>query len=128
MSFLKPQVGFPLILNHSSVSWHIITLKYSSWNIICFGQKEPIQIQFFRLLNALIKVHPISHAIFETTRSGLIQVFHHCSVLWKITPQIRPLYFGQKSPSKWNFQTFQWICENLPNSSCHVWNYKSGFL
>ena len=56
------------------------------WNIICFGQKEPINVEFFRLLNALMKVHPIPHAIFETTKSRFIQILHHWSVSWKITP------------------------------------------
>ena len=40
------------------MSWHI-TLKFSSWNIKCFWQKEPINVQFFRLLSALMKFHPI---------------------------------------------------------------------
>ena len=39
---------------------------------------EAIKVQFFRLLSALMKVHPIPHAIFETTRSGFIQILHHC--------------------------------------------------
>ena len=73
-------------MHHPSVSWHIIPLKFSNWNIICFGQKEPINVQFFRLLSALMKVHPIPHPIFETTRSKFIQFLHHCSVSWKITP------------------------------------------
>ena len=34
----------------------------------------------------------------------------------------------KNSPSKWNFQTFEWLGENSPNSLCNVWNYKSGFL
>ena len=36
-----------------------------------------------------MKVHPIPHTSFETTRSRFIQILHHCSVSWKITP----LYF-----------------------------------
>ena len=119
-------------MHHSSVSWHIIPVKFSGWNIICFGQKEPIKVQFFRLLSALIKVHPIPHAIFETTRSGFIQILHHCSVSWKITPlyfcSSNLVYFGQKEPTKRNFQTFEWLSENSPNSSCNIWNHKSVFL
>ena len=33
-------------MHHPSVSWHIFPLKFSSWNIICFGQKEPIKVKF----------------------------------------------------------------------------------
>ena len=76
-------------MHHLWISWHIIPLRFSSWNIICFGQKELIKLQFFRLLNALMKFHPIHHAIVETTRSRFIQILHHCSVSWMITP----LYF-----------------------------------
>ena len=65
----KPRVSFSL--HHPSVSRHIKET---------FGQKEPIKVQFFRLLSALIKVHQILHASFETTKSGFIQVLHHCSV------------------------------------------------
>ena len=71
-----------------------------------------LNIQSFRLLSALMKVHPIPHATFETARSGFIQVLHHCSVSWKITPLnvlAQTLYtLDKNSPSKWNVQTFQW--------------------
>ena len=119
-------------MHHPSVPWHIISLKFFSWNIICFRQKEPIIVQFFRLWIALTKVHPISYVVFETTRSGFIQIFHHCSASWKITP----LYFlaqtaytlDKNSPSKWNFQTFEWLDKNSPNSLCHFWNKESVFI
>ena len=51
--------------------------------------KEAHQCTIFRLLGSLLKVHPTPHAIFETARSGFIQILHHCLVSWKITP----LYF-----------------------------------
>ena len=35
-----------------------------------------------------MKVHSIPDAVFETTRSEFIQILHHCSVSWKITPLI----------------------------------------
>ena len=76
-------------MHHLSVSRHIIPLKFSSWNI-CFWQKESISVQLSRLWRAVIKVDPIPHVMFETTRSGFIQILHHCSVSWKITT----LYFN----------------------------------
>ena len=102
-------------MHHPSVSWHIIPLKISTWNIKCFGQKDPINVQFFRLLSALMKVHPISHAIFETTRSGFSQILHHCSMSWKITSlyffSSNLIYFGQKVPIEvklLDFWVFGW--------------------
>ena len=63
------------------------------WNflagLLCFGQKEPIKVQILTLLCVLMRVHPIPHARFQTTRSRFIQILYHCSVSWKITP----LYF-----------------------------------
>ena len=76
-------------MDHPLVSWHIITLKFASWNIVCFVQKELMNVQFLKLFSAVMKVHPIPHASFETTRSEFIQILHNCSVSWKITP----LYF-----------------------------------
>ena len=73
-------------MHHPLVSWHIIPLEFSSWNIVCFWQKESFKEQFFRLFSALMKVHPIPHAIFETARSRFVQILHHISVSWKITP------------------------------------------
>ena len=116
MSFFKPQVSF--LLNFAS-PFSIMTHNSSEifWLIhysICFGQNEPINAQFFRLLSALMKVHPIPYTIFETTRSGFIQTLHHCSVSWKMTPvfffSAQTSYtLDQNSPSKWNFWTFQWL-------------------
>ena len=89
-------------MHHPSVSWHTIPMKFSSWNIICFGQIEPIKVQFFQLLSALMKVHSIPYVIFETTRSSFIQILHHCLVSWKINflyfCSSNLVYFGQKEP------------------------------
>ena len=43
-------------------------MTHNSSGTLRFGQKEPIKVQIFRLLCALMKVHPILHANFETTR------------------------------------------------------------
>ena len=71
-----------------------------------------INVQYSKLLGALIKVHPIPHVIFETIRSGFIQILHHCSVSWKITPlyffSSNLIYFGQKQPTEVKFLDF-WV-------------------
>ena len=67
--------------------------------------KRAHQCTIFRLLGTLMKVHPIPHANFETTRSGFIQILHHCSVSWKITLlyffSSNLIYFGQKLSDFW---------------------------
>ena len=70
-----------------------------------------------------MKVHPIAHAIFETARSGFIQILNHCSLSWKITP----LYFlaqrsytlDKNSPLKLKFLDFwvvRWKLTKFPMS------------
>ena len=98
-------------MHYLSVSWHIISLEFSSWNMKSW--KEPIKVQIFRFLSALMKVHPIPHTSFETTKSRFIHLSYHWSVSWKVTPLyffISNLYtLDKRSPSKWNFQTFDWL-------------------
>ena len=87
-------------------------MKFSSWNIICFGQKESIKVQCFRLLSALMKVHPMPHAVFETTRLVFVQILHHCPVSWNISLlyfcSSNQVYFGRKEPIKNKFLEF-WV-------------------
>ena len=74
---------------------------------LCFGQKEPIKVQIFKFLSALMKFHPIPHASFETTRVSFIQIFHHCSVSCLLCIfYLKPLYFGQKEPIEVKFSDF----------------------
>ena len=77
LSFFKPRVSFSL--NFASP---FSVMTHNSCEI--FSLKHFFKIS--RFLSALMKVHPISNAIFETTRSGFIQILHHCPVSWKITP------------------------------------------
>ena len=87
-------------------------LKFSSWSIIYFWQKEPISVQSFRRSSTVMKVDSILHVTFETPRLGFIQILHHCLVSWKIIPlyffSSNLIYFGQKKPIKVKFFDF-WV-------------------
>ena len=123
-------------MHHPSVSRHIVPVNCSNWNIICIGQKESINAQVFRLLSALMKVHPLLQAI-ETARSGFIQILHHCSVPWKMIPlyffSSNLIYFGQKYPMEvklldfwvvgWKFNKFRmpYFKPQVSFSSTFVW-------
>ena len=73
--------------------------------------KRAHHVQFFILLSALIKFHLILQAIFETT---IIIVTMSCI-------QCHVFCITVKSHEKQlDFQTFEWLGENLPNSSCHI--------
>ena len=95
-------------MHHLLVSWHIIPLKFSSWNITLWA-KRVHQSTSFRFLSALMKVFPIPHVSFETTRSRFIQILHHCSVSSLLCIfYLRPLYFEQKQPIEMKFSDF-WV-------------------
>ena len=61
------QFSFKLCI---TLQYHDITpMSFFSWKIIWFGQKQTIKVQLLWLLSALMNVHPILNANFETTRS-----------------------------------------------------------
>ena len=107
-SFFKPRVSFPLNFASIFSVKTIIPPTFYSWNI-CFGQKKRMKKQFFRLLSALMKVRPIPHAIFETTRPGFIQILFSVMKDNFCIFVAQTLYtLNKKSPPKRNFQTF-WV-------------------
>ena len=70
---------FSQLLALKLTKFHVIFQATSPFSLqLCFGQKEPIKVQIFKFLSALMKVHPIPHASFQTTRSRFIQILHHC--------------------------------------------------
>ena len=96
------------------------------WNfpaeLLRFVQKEPIKVQILKLFRALMKIHPIPQASFETTRSRFIQILRGCWVSWKITPLYcfsSNLYtLGKKQFSDfwmvwWKFTKFLMSCLKL---------------
>ena len=79
-----------------------------------FGQKEPMKLPIFKLWSALMKVHPIPHASFETTRSRFTQILHLCSLYFLFQTLILWTKRGHRS------EIFRLLSGwNLPNSlSC----------
>ena len=70
MSFFNPQVSFRL---NFATPFSVMTHN-SSESFYMLWTKRAYQCTIFRLLGALMmKVHPIPHAIFETTRSGFFK-------------------------------------------------------
>ena len=53
MSFLKPRVCIAYILHHHSVSWDMIPLKFSSWNITLWTERvhQSTNFQIFQCFN-----------------------------------------------------------------------------
>ena len=95
------------ILRYPSVSWHINPVKFSSWNITCFGQKQPIKLQFFRLLSGLM-ISPNSSRYFKNCK---VSVYSNFAALFSFRYKNDRLLFctflsrnvisfGQKEPIK----------------------------
>ena len=130
MSFSKPRVrfsldfAFTLQCHDTQFLWNFLGEA-----LFAVDKKSPSVYNFSGFFECSNESLAIPHAIFETKRSGFIQVMHHSSVSWKITPQYffssNLIYFEQNSPSKRNFWTFEWLGEYSSNSACHIWNHKS---
>ena len=114
MLFFKPQVSFRL-----NFAIPFSTMTHNSSEISLLKQcmlwtKRTHQCTIFRLLGDLMKVHPICHAIFETTRSGCIQILYYCSVSWKINPLYffswNVIWFWHKQPTEVIFsEGWKWV-------------------
>ena len=83
MSFFKTGVSFSydfpspfIVMIHNSSK--ILYLKH--YMILT---KRIHQYTIFQTLGALVKVHPICHAVVETKRSGFIQILYHCISVMK---------------------------------------------
>ena len=67
---------------------------------------------------------------FPSKKSVFIQILHHSSMSWKITPlyffSSNNVYSAQKRPIKVKiFETFECSGQNFSNSLCQSWNNKS---
>ena len=67
---------------------------------------------------------------FPSSKSVFLQILHHSSMPWKITPMYffssNNIYFAQKEPIKMKiFETFECSGQILSNSLCQFWNDKS---
>ena len=72
----------------------------------------------------------VSYCYFSKQKSVFLQILHHSSLSWKITPlcffSSRTIYVGEKEPIEEKiFETFKCSGQNSLNSSCQFWNYKS---
>ena len=76
-------------MHYSSVSWLIIFLKFSSWNIVCFGQKQPMKVHFFRVLSALMSL-PKSSCHFWNYK---VRVYSNFALLFSVMKNNSSVFF-----------------------------------
>ena len=107
---------FLQILNDSSVSRKITPLYFFRSKVKQFSQKRPTTVQILETFEWSDQDSPNSCHFWN--KSVFLQILHHSSVLWDITPvhffSWNFIYFQQKEPIKvqiwWNFT---WAVESL---------------
>ena len=154
--FWKHKSVYLEILHQPSVLSNITPQYFFSPKIIYFGQKEPIKVQSFDTalvkthqishvnFETISQFHgshqslnlgtfecsgeslPNSSCHFSNNKSVFLQILHHSSVSWKITPlyffSSKIIYFGLKEPINVQiFETSKCSGQNLSNSLCQFW-------
>ena len=74
------------ILYPSSISWKISPLYFYSSNNIYFAEKEPIKVKIFEFFDRLGQNLSNSSCQFWNDKSIPLQILHHSSLSWHITP------------------------------------------
>ena len=104
-----PNSVYPFILPHAcwksperTSLFSVIPLNFSSWNMICLGQKEPIRIQFCTTFEYSNESSPNSFCHFWKRKVKVYSNFPLLFVSWKITSlyslSSKLIYFEQKDP------------------------------
>ena len=98
-------------MHQLSVSWHLISLKFSSWSIT-LRTKRAHQITNFQIFDCFIESSPNSSCQFWNHK---VKVYSNFVSLFSVTKDnssvffyLKPLYFGQKEPIKVKFSDF-WV-------------------
>ena len=90
------------ILYPSSVSWKITPLYFFSSNSIFFDYEEPIKKKIFETFKCLGQNSSNSSCQFWNDKSIPLQILHHSSFSWHVTPlwilSSNFSYFGLKDP------------------------------
>ena len=102
MSFFKPQVSFCL---NFATPFSAMTLKIFNWNSVCFGQKQPISVQFSEFWVLYWKFTQFLMLFLKPQSQGLSKFCITGSVSWKMTPlyifSSSLIYLGQKLLDFW---------------------------
>ena len=130
MSVLKWQVNsisnfasFFIVITQNS----LLSFKHIHFLLCIKGSNESPNFENFVCSGENL---PNSSCHFPNHKSVFLQILHHSSVSWKITPlyffSSNNIYFAQKEPIKMKiFETFECSGQNLSNSLCQFWNNKS---
>ena len=129
MSILKRQISFSSIFE--SLFIFMTNKSFVNFKVIHFllWAKGSHQSSNFDTFKCSGKNLPNSSFHFPSSKSVFLQILHHSSVSWKITPvyffSSNNIYFAQKELIKVKIlETFEYSGQNLSNSLCQFWNDK----
>ena len=111
-----------MVIAHNSVNFKVIHFLLWAKESHHSSNFDTFECSGENLLN--------SFCYFPSSKSVFLQILHHSSLSWKITPvyffSSKNIYFAQKEPIKVKiFKTFECPSQNLSNSLCQFWNDKS---
>ena len=130
LSILKRQVSsslifvlFFIVMTHNST----VNLKLINFLLWTKGSYQSSSFDTFECSGENLQN---SSCHFPSNNSVFLQILHHFSMSWKITPlhffSSKNTYFAQKEPIKAKiFETFECSAKNLSNSLWQFWNDKS---
>ena len=131
MSILKRQVNSSLIfISFFIVMTHNFSVNLSSYIFYFPWTKGSRQSSNFDTFERSGENLSNSSYHFPSNMPVFLQILHHPSMSWKVTPlyfySSNNTYFTQKEPIKVKiFETFECSGQNLSNSLCQFWNDKS---
>ena len=119
-------VSFFVAMTHNS----IVNLKLIHFLLWTKGSYQSSNFDTFECSGENL---PNSSCHFPNDKSVFLQILHHSSMSWKITPlylfRSNSIYFAQKEPIKVKFfETFECSGQNVSNSLCQFSNDKSILL
>ena len=113
------------------MSSNITPLYFLSWNIIYFGQKQPIKVKIFEIFECSgqnLLNYSFQFCTDKSSSSLFASLFivnrHNSLVNLKL---IHNLLLTKRCYQSHNFETFKCSGESFPNFSCHFWKHKSVF-
>ena len=130
LSISKQQVSSSSIfVPHLIVMAHNSSLNFKLIHFLLLT-KGSHQSSNFYTFECSGEILPNSSCYFASNKSVFLQVLHHSSKSWEITPLYlfswNNVYSAQKRPIKVKlFETFECSCQNLSNSLCQYWNDQS---
>ena len=124
MSFSSHKSVLLYILHHPSVTWHIILLKSSDWNVTGFGQKRAYQCTIFQTFECSNESSPSSSCHFSIHKVKVYSKFTSLFSVMKDNSSVffslNLIHFGQKDAIKnkcphfwvvgWKFTKFFMSC------------------